>query len=74
VLALESDSRPAGWDDESLGSYDEIERRRAARKAKKGAFRQAVKAARTTVIESADELDPDQTPTQKRKASSIHDE
>jgi hypothetical protein len=41
---------------------------KAAKKVKKVEFRQAVKAARATAVEgSADEFDPGQMPTQKRK-------
>jgi hypothetical protein len=51
--------------------YDREIKKKAARKAKRTAFRQHVNAARTTAInpDDNDQLDPDQTPTQKRKAS-----
>jgi hypothetical protein len=48
--------------------------RKEARREKKIEFRKVVQAARTTIIEdSADDPDPDQTPTQKQKGSPMNE-
>jgi hypothetical protein len=78
VLELPSDTSNQRLTDVEEGlegaSSDREMKRKAARKQKRTAFRQSVNAAKATLIYS-NNFDPDQTPTQKRKASTAnHDE